>query len=83
MASVTFFKTTWHVESSGHLDYFGQEVWRHFMILLCIFLMFESWSPFTSTVWDMTALPFSFETHAMFCGLKIFTQPSISMRVSR
>ncbi len=24
---------TWHVEALGRLDYFGQTVWRHFMIL--------------------------------------------------
>ncbi len=36
-ASVTFFKTTWHVEASGHLLYFGRAVWIHFMVLLCNF----------------------------------------------
>ncbi len=42
MVSLMFFKTTWHVEASGHLDYFGQAVWVHFMVLLCVSFMFES-----------------------------------------
>ncbi len=54
MASVTFFKTTRHVEASGHLDYFRQSVWRHFTV----FLMFKTWSPFTSIVWEITATLF-------------------------
>ncbi len=33
-------KTTWHVEASGHLDYFGRAVWKHFMVLF-IFLHFN------------------------------------------
>ncbi len=32
MASVTFFKTAWHVEASGLLDYFRQVAWMHFMV---------------------------------------------------
>ncbi len=31
------FKSTWHVDTSGHLDYFGRAVWRRFMNLLQIF----------------------------------------------
>ncbi len=30
MASVTFFKITWHVKASGPLCYLRQAVWRHF-----------------------------------------------------
>ncbi len=37
ISSLTFFKTTWHVEAAGHLDYFAQAVWRHFMFLFHIF----------------------------------------------
>ncbi len=55
------------------------------MDVLCFwgFLSFESKSPFTASVWEITAMPFQCETPATFCGLKIFTQPSIGIRVSK
>ncbi len=42
MPSMTFFKTIWHVEFLGHLDYFRQAARRHFMVLLCIYLCLNS-----------------------------------------
>ncbi len=83
MASLMFSKITWHVEASGHLDYIGHAVWRHFVVLLCIILPFETKSPFTSMVLATTTMPVSCETPAVFCGLKIFPRPSIGIGVSR
>ncbi len=37
MLSVTFVKTTWHVRTSGDLEYFRQALCRHFTVLLCFF----------------------------------------------
>ncbi len=65
IASVTFFKTAWHVEASGHLDYFRPAVQMHFMVIM-IFFMFENWSPYTLIVWEVTATPFSCEIPAVF-----------------
>ncbi len=59
MPSVMFFKTTRRVEA-GHLEYLGWAVWRHFMVLICIFFTFETWLLFTSIVW-----PISCETPAV------------------
>ncbi len=42
MATVMFFKTAWHAGAPGHLDYFKEAVWGQLMVLLSIFLMFES-----------------------------------------
>ncbi len=55
MASVRFFKTTWHVETFGHLDFFGWAVRKNFLDLLCIFSIVF----FPATVWEITAMPCS------------------------
>ncbi len=81
IASVWYFSK--HVETSGHLGYFVWAVWRHFKVLLCISFKFETWSPLTSIVCEITIMPFSCESPAVFCELKNFTQPSINMKVSR
>ncbi len=47
-----------------------------------VFFTFETWSPFTSIIWEVTATPFSCETPAVFCELKNFNRPSMHMRVS-
>ncbi len=72
MTSVTFFKTSWRAESSGHLDYVGHAVWSHLMVLLCFFYCLNP-SHYSLRSFEITATPFSCKTPAVFCGLKNFT----------
>ncbi len=81
MASVKFL-TTWHVEASGHLDYFGWAVWRNFMVLLCFVYVWILANIHSDCSRD-DCKAFSCATSAVLCGLKNFTWPSIGMRVSR
>ncbi len=78
-----FSKTTWHIEASGHLDYFGRAVWRHCMVLLCIFFTSESWSPSTTIVLEITATPFFLSKSSNDLWKKSFTWPSMSTRLSK
>ncbi len=38
ITSVTFFRTTRNVETSGHLNYFARALWRHFMVYWCFYV---------------------------------------------
>ncbi len=42
MASVTFFKTAWHVEISGHLACFRGAVWTNLMVWYVFFKCLKS-----------------------------------------
>ncbi len=53
------------------------------VLLLLLFLTLKTWSPFVSVVLEITAMPFSCETPAVFCGLKDFTRLSVSTRVTK
>ncbi len=77
VASVAFLKTNgmWRPQETG-ITWTLDEQYGFIMF-------FETWSPYTSIVREMTATPFSCETPAVFCGLKNFTQPSICTMVSR
>ncbi len=88
MTSMTFFKTTWHVEVSGYLGYLRWAVWRHFIIItiviiiiilfiyLFIFIL-KICHKFTTVALESTATPLSSETPAVFCGPK--TSPDLSL----
>ncbi len=70
-SSVMFFEKTWHVEASGNLDFFEGAVWRHFRVLVYIFVTFETWSPFSLSVLKEIAMTFSCKTPAVFGRLHL------------
>ncbi len=59
------FRTFWLLWTSSMEAFYG-------FIMVFVFLMFDSQSPFASIVWEMTAMPVSCETPAEFCVLKKF-----------
>ncbi len=57
---------------------FSDEHYRGMLWFYFVFLTFESWSPFTLILLEITAMPFSCETQAVFCGLKISPDPPLA-----
>ncbi len=66
--------------SLGLLRTSNMEAFNTFIVY---YFTFETWSPFTAIVWEMSATLLSCETQAVFCRLQNFTRPSIGMRVTR
>ncbi len=54
----------------GHFDYFGRAVWRHFMVLLYIFICFNPGHHSLQLFGRWLQCLFSWESPAVFCGLK-------------
>ncbi len=78
---VTFFKTTWHVEASGHLDFFRRAVWRHLIILSYLFFVWVLVIILYNCLLDHSNA-FFLEHSSRICVLLNITRPSISMRLS-
>ena len=67
----------------GHLDDTTRALWRHVVFFFCCFIKSEKGVLLTSIVLDLAATLFTTETPKVLCGLKHFTQSSISIVVSR